>query len=169
MSEIAYPYLPEGEKINYVPMTHKFMRLAKAFARAQSLDDKMPGAAVVVKDGQVIGIGANGSRHHKDHGCERVRLNCKSGEGYELCPGCHPINHSESCAILSAINMHHGSREPLRGAALYLWGHWWLCKDCWGAVQNAQIGDVYLMEKSEILFNREAPGNIVGRQFETAE
>lgn len=99
---VAYPYLPEGRSISYVPRDDKFMALAKAWARAQSLDTKMPGTAVVVKNGRVIGIGANGSTYHKEHGCERVRLGCKSGQGYELCEGCSPKNHSEPTANLNS-------------------------------------------------------------------
>ena len=76
MSEkiVQYPYLPKGKEIQYVPESNVFMQLAKAFARAQSLDAVMPGAAVVVKDGRVIGIGANGNDYHKTHHYPKKQL-----------------------------------------------------------------------------------------------
>ena len=162
MSDIKYPYLPEGRAIEYVPPNNEFIRAARLFARLQSLDKKMPGAAVVVKDGKIIGVSANGSDHHKKHGCERVRLKCPTGQGYELCEGCHPKNHSEPRAIQNARDQ----RYDPRGADLYLWGHWWCCKWCWNAMIEAGIARVVLMENSEVLFNREHPDNIVGRQLQ---
>lgn len=98
-TELRYPYMPEGHAVIYVPEENVFMALARAFAKAQSLDTTMPGAAVIVKDGRVIGIGANGSDYHKTNQCQRVILGCKSGEGYEYCEGCHPKNHSERKAV----------------------------------------------------------------------
>ncbi len=170
MTNIQYPYLPEGKEILYVSADNMFMQLAKAFARAQSLDKTMPGAAIVMKGGRVIGIGANGSNYHKQYGCERVRRVCKSGEGYELCEGCHPKNHSEAKAIVNA-SMPYAPIEYFSfkgfatGADLYLWGHWWCCQPCWEKINYAGINNIYLMENSWILFNKEHPDNIVGRQF----
>ncbi len=157
---IKYPYLPAGREIKYVSAKNVFMKLAKAYAEAQSLDSLMPGAAVVVYGDRVIGMGANGSDYHKTHKCERVVRGCKSGEGYELCEGCHPRNHSEPTAIR---NIRGYNRV---GADLYLWGHWWFCKHCWEAMIKARINDVYLLESSEILFNKEHPDNIIGKQFQ---
>lgn len=161
MANIRYPYLPEGRIIEYVPESNQFMAVAKYLASFDSLDKTMPGAAVIVKDGEIIGGGANGSDYHEKHGCERVRLGCKTGEGYELCEGCHPKNHSEPKAIRDAQN----SENETQGADLYLWGHWWCCKWCWNAMIEAGINRVFLLKGSEILFNKEHPGNIVGRQF----
>lgn len=161
MSTIIYPYIPEGKQILYVPVSNKYMALAKAFAQAQSLDTVMPGAAVVVNKERVIGIGANGSEYHLHHGCERVRLNCPTGEGYELCPGCGPENHSERRAINSAI----AQNAKLRNADLYLWGHWWFCKDCWDYMIASNIANCYLVEESNILFDKTNPDNIIGKQF----
>ena len=162
MPDIKYPYLPKGRTIEYVPPDDSFIRIARFYARLQSLDKTMPGAAVVVKDDEIIGAGANGSNHHEKHSCERVRLKCLTGQGYELCEGCHPKNHSEPRAIQNARDLGY---DP-QGADLYLWGHWWCCKWCWDSMCEAGIARVYLMEGSEVLFNREHPGNIVGRQFE---
>lgn len=162
MKNIQYPYLPEGREIKYVPLSNPFILLAKEFARKNSLDKVMPGAAVIVKEDKVIGIGANGSDYHEIHGCERVKQGCASGQGYELCEGCHPKNHSEPSAIADALS----NGFTAEGADIYLWGHWWCCESCWYAMIKAGISNVYLMDGSEILFCKEHPDNIVGRQFE---
>lgn len=159
---IKYPFLPEGREIKYVPADNPYMVEAKEYARAHSLDKVMPGAAVLVKDGNVIGRGANGSDYHETHGCERVKQGCASGQGYELCEGCHPKNHSEPTAIADARSM----GNDVADADIYLWGHWWCCEPCWKAMIEAGIRNVYLMEQSEILFCKDHPENIVGRQLE---
>lgn len=159
---IKYPYLPAGRTIRYAPADDVYMATAKAFAAAESLDKMMPGAAVLVKDERIIGRGANGSDYHERHGCERVRQGIPTGQGYELCEGCHPKNHSEPTAIADAEA--HG--EDTRGADLYLWGHWWFCEPCWNAMIAAGIREVYLLEGSEVFFNKAHPENIIGRQFE---
>jgi len=160
-TNVKYPYLPEGRAIEYVNWHNVFINVARVLASSISKDKTMPGAAVIVKDDLIIGFGSNGSDHHKKYGCERVRLNCKTGEGYELCDGCHPKNHSESEAIHNAQS----NGNQTQGADLYLWGHWWCCKWCWDKMIEAGIKRVYLMERSEILFNKDHPDNIVGRQL----
>ena len=161
-SRITYPYLPEGRTIKYVNENDSFMQVAKKIAKAFSLDETMPGGAIVVKEGIVVGIGANGSDYHKKNPCQRIILGCKTGEGYNLCEGCHPKNHSEPKAISNAKER----GWDTRGADLYLWGHWWCCRWCWNAMIEAGIGDVYLLDGSEVLFNKNHPQNIVGKQFE---
>lgn len=163
MAKISYPYIPEGKIIQYVEAPDSYMVLAKDFAKQNSLDTVMPGAAVIVKNGVVIGLGANGSDYHKTHKCQRIVLGCRSGGGYELCEGCHPKNHSEPSAISDALTRGHDTS----GADLYLWGHWWCCKSCWDAMTQAGINTVFLLKNSEVLFNKEHPDNIVGRQFDS--
>ena len=158
---IEYPYLPEGRTFGYVPEHNVFMRMAKEFAEHRSLDEVMPGGALIVRVGFIIGQGANGSNYHKEQPCQRIILGCKTGEGYEFCEGCHPKNHSESRAINHAQNSGYDTRK----ADLYLWGHWWCCKWCWDVMIEAGIKDVYLLEGSEALFNKNHPDNIVGKQF----
>lgn len=158
---IQYPYIPEGTTIEYVPEDNPFMAEAKEYAGAFSLDKTMPNASFVVKDGEIIGRAANGSDYHDKHGCERVKQNIPTGQGYELCEGCHPKNHGESKAIADAHKQHNDTA----GADLYLWGHWWCCEPCWRSMEAAGIRQVYLLEGSERLFNKDAPGNIVGKQF----
>lgn len=137
------------------------MQIAKAFAGEHSLDKEMPNTSVIVKNDEVIAIGANGSDYHLTHECERVKQHIPSGQGYELCEGCHPKNHGEQSAIHDA----EAKGVDTHGADLYLWGHWWCCEPCWNAMIAAGIRQVYLLEGSEVLFNKSNPNNIVGRQF----
>ena len=154
---ISYPYLPEGRTILYVPAEHPFMQAAKEEAREHSLDTTMPTGAVIVKNGEIVGRGANGSTYHENNECERVKQNMPTGQGYELCEGCHPKNHAERRAVESAATTD--------GADLYLWGHWWACEPCWSAMIEAGVSQVYLMEDSQILFDKTNSENIVGKQF----
>ncbi|MEM4242285.1 MAG: deaminase [Candidatus Woesearchaeota archaeon] len=156
---IAYPYIPEGRTILYVPASHKYMAALRKYASIMSLDREHPTAAFVVRGGEIIGRGANGSKYHEQYGCERKRLNMPTGQGYELCEGCHPKNHSESRAIAYAKEAGHNPEN----ADIYIWGHWWICEQCWGSILEARINDVFLMEGSEMLFNNKHPGNIIGK------
>lgn len=133
------------------------MKEAEAYARAHSLDNAVKTGSVVVLAGEVIGRGANGSDYHVRHECERVRQNIPTGQGYELCEGCHPKNHSEPRAINDAKTR----TEDLSEADLYLWGHWWACEPCWNAIQEAGIRNVYLLEGSERFFNKAHPDNVL--------
>jgi len=115
---------------------------------------------VIVKEGKIIGKGANGSDFHETHECERVKQNIPTGEGYELCEGCHPKNHSEPRAIQNAKDNGHETD----GADLYLWGHWWCCEPCWNVIKAAGINQVYLAEGSHELFDKNHTNNIIGNQ-----
>ena len=163
-NKIDYPYIPPDEIILYVGEDDKFMAEAKKYAKENSLDRNMPTASVIVKDGKIIGRGANGSDYHEKHGCERAKRGIPTGEMYELCEGCHPKNHSEPRAIADALKNH--TSDDLKKAGLYLWGHWWACEPCWKAIKNAGIKKVYLMKESHAKFNKSHPKNIIGRQFD---
>ncbi|MEM2916719.1 MAG: deaminase [Candidatus Woesearchaeota archaeon] len=162
-NKIIYPYIPEGKTILYVSAHHHIMKKLENYARAMSLDKEHPTASFVVRNGEIIGRGANGSGYHEKHGCERKKLNTPTGQGYELCEGCHPRNHSEQKAIRYAREAGHNTEN----ADIYLWGDWWICEPCWKAILEARINDVYLMEGSEYLFNKEDCRNIIGKIFET--
>ena len=164
---VKYPYFPDvdGVVIRYVDSDNQYMQLAKEFAQQHSLDKVMPNCSVVVKNGEVIGIGANGSDYHDNHGCERIRLGSKTGQDYDKCEGCHPKNHGEQKAITDALSRLQA--EDLVGSEIYLWGHWWLCESCWGAMLGCGIKTANLLEDSQVLFNKEHPDNIIGKQFET--
>lgn len=151
----------EPKNIQFVTMANVFMKEAKEQARLHSLDKTMPTGAVVVKDGVVLGRGANGSDYHETHVCERVRLKVPTGQGYELCEGCHPKNHAEPRSIEDARSR---GLDP-HGADLYLWGHWWCCRWCYDSMVKARIRTVYLLKNSQELFDKNSKKNIIGRQF----
>jgi len=155
--------MPAEVNIVYVAANNPFMQQAKAYAQQFSLDKAMPNASVVVQNGKVIGRGANGGTYHDLHGCERVRLHIPTGQGYELCEGCHPKNHSEPKAVADALK--NTGKTRFKNADIYLWGHWWCCQPCWQAMLTQGITKVHLLEHSEELFNRDSPNNIIGRQF----
>ena len=156
---IIYPYIPEGRTILYVPANNPFMIEAREFALANSLDKAVKNASFIVKDGIVIGRGANGSDYHEKNGCERVKRGIPTGKGYELCEGCSPKNHGEPKPLADTK----AQGNNTEGADLYLWGHWWCCEPCWKSMINAGILNVYLLEGSEKLFNKESPENILGK------
>ena len=137
------PYCPKGRTVKYVSSDNAFMVAAKEFSLKHSLDPTHRTGAVVVLDGEIVGRGANGSVYHEEHGCERKRLKIPTGEGYDLCEGCHPRNHAEPSAIRDAVE----NGFKTEGADLYLWGHWWCCKDCWGAMIDGGVRDVFLEEE----------------------
>jgi deoxycytidylate deaminase len=115
---------------------------------------------VIVKNGKIIAHGANGSDYHEKHGCERKKQGIPTGEGYELCEGCHPKNHAEAKALKDA-RAQGLTRKDTRGSEVYLWGHWWCCQPCWEKMIAAGIKNVYLQENSQILFNRSHRENIL--------
>jgi deoxycytidylate deaminase len=161
--KIEYPYMPENGVIHYVGADNDYMVLAKEYARRESLDKVMPNCSIIVKNDQILGIGANGSNYHENNECERVKIGSKTGEDYDKCEGCHPKNHGEIQALTDAL----AYDNDLEGAEVYLWGHWWCCQPCWDAMQSNGINTVYLLQDSEILFNRENADNVIGHQFET--
>lgn len=132
------PYLPAGREILYVPESNKFLATAETAAFELSTDVEHPTGAVVVRDGVILGVGANRSEYHMEHGCERKKRGCPTGTGYELCPGCDPKFHAEQQAIADA--------GECAGADLYLWGHWWCCESCWRKMIGAGIRNAYLID-----------------------
>jgi len=166
---IEYPYLPKGKTISYVPGANPFMREAKDLCVKHSTDDKQPTAAVIVKDGKVLGRGANQSKLrsaflkklHEKGWCVRKILKVKTGEKYWMCPGCSGYDmHAEAEAIANTRKNGYATE----GADLYLWGHWWCCEPCWKKIIDSGIKNVYLLEKSEVYFNRGNPNNLIGRR-----
>lgn len=157
-SPTAYPYLPEGRKFLYVPVTDPFMAETKRVTLAYSNVTRQPTGAIIVKDGKIIGVGANQSalrstrllKLHERY-CIRKILKIKSGTKYWMCPGCANSNlHAEPHAIKDALK----KGNDTHGADAYHWGHWWCCKPCWDAMIAAGIRNVYLVEGATEQFKR---------------
>ncbi len=161
VTQINYPYLPDGRSFKYVSIDNQFMRLARSYAMSNSVDDDTPTGSVIVKNQAIVGLGANGTDYHKKNVCVRVVKKIPTGQGYELCEGCNPKNHSEPRAIADAISKKHETKD----ADLYLWGHWWCCRWCWASIIEAGIKNVYLLEDSQKLFDDNSKENILGKQF----
>jgi deoxycytidylate deaminase len=164
---MKYPYLPGGYTIKYVGGDNPFMQQAKEIARTSN-EQHMPTGAVVVYDGVVVARASNKAPLtdkklidlHKDY-CFRKILKVKSGKKYWLCPGCaSPHSHAEARTVAEL------SQKGIKGFDVYLWGHYWACKDCWDAMIKAGVKQLFLLEGSEVFFNKEDPNNSIGRQFE---
>ena len=172
MSQVAYPYLPVGQEIRYVSADHPYMVAAQAICQEESSDRLQPTGAVVALGGMIIARAANQAAlchprwrgYHARGWCLRRVLKIKSGEKYWLCPGCaSPDDHAESRAARLAMARARQDSLDLSNAELYLWGHWWCCALCWAAIIEAGIGEIYLLEGSEVLFNRAHPDNRIGQ------
>lgn len=170
MTTIKYPFIPAGREFLYVGIDNVFMKEAMEYARKYSTDRMHPTGAVIVKDGVVLGGGANTSKlplaflrdAHQEGLCIRKILKIKSGTKYWMCPGCVTNDdHAEAHAIRDAIKNGHNTV----GTDLYLWGHWWCCEPCWQKMIAAGISKAYLLDDSENLFNPSSPENILGKQF----
>lgn len=157
-TSIPYPYLPEGREIRLVSGDNEFMQAAREMG-VKASDQQHPTGAVVVKDGKVIGKGANFTIAGvipfliKTHSkwCIRRLFKVPSGQKYWMCPGCTASkDHAESRAVRDAKKNGH---DP-KGADIYLWGHWWCCTGCWDAMIKGGIKDVYVEEGAYERFSR---------------
>lgn len=144
------PYLPAGRSIEYVPESHPMMARAKELWAANQKYCRQSTASVVARAGIIIGEGQDGGERVLAF-CPRQALGCKSGEGYEFCPGCNPVNHSEPKALRGLLNGGAG------GAELYLYGHWWCCKPCWDVILDAGVERVFLAEGAADMFQSGIP------------
>jgi deoxycytidylate deaminase len=144
MVEIIYPYLPENRKFKFVKEDNSYMLAAKEISSKSGCVLQATGA-VLVKNNRIIGRGTNaGKRVDK---CPRVEKGSKTGEDYYLCKEiCLQEGHAEAQAIKNA-------QEDTKGADLYLYGHWWCCRDCWSKMIKADVKDVYLLENAYEKFN----------------
>ena len=72
-------------------------------------------------------------------------IKIKTGKKYWICPGCADYRfHAESGAVRNAIENGHDTA----GADLYLYGHWWCCKNCWDTMIKEKIKNVYLVKNA---------------------
>ncbi len=146
----AQPFQDGHLTLFFTSPDDQFLLLAKRNSETLSLDKNKPNGTVLVKDEVVIANGANGSNFHEQHGCERVRQGIPTGQGYDLCEGCHPRNHGEPKAIKNALE---NGQDP-KGAVLYLWGHYWFCDSCCKAMIEAGIRKVVLPEGAKAMFGK---------------
>lgn len=137
---LQHPYLSNSFEVEY--SDDPFLTDAAAAADDLSLDSNHPTGAVIVVDGVVVARAANGSTYHEEHECERVKRGIPTGQGYELCEGCHPKNHAEVSAVKDLRGkLDDDALETFRNAqtTLYLHGHWWLCEYCSRTMEEVGI------------------------------
>ncbi len=145
--KIKFPYIPKGRTIEYVSEKNKFMLIAKEMAEKSGCT-KQPTGAVLVKGGKVIGRGVNAGR--RVNVCPRVLRGSKTGEDYHLCKSnCAQEGHSEVTAVRDAKD----KKSNITSSDIYLYGHWWCCKNCWDTMIEAGVKNVYLIEKAHEKFN----------------
>jgi deoxycytidylate deaminase len=153
MSSISYPYIPDGDRLYFVSKDHPCMQAA-AQARANFAGDtSFPVGAVIGMDNKCLVKAGNGYNRGGGviHICPRIVLNMPSGKGYDLCDLHNSSGHAEQMVIKAAAE----KNISTRGCNLYLYGHWWCCKQCWNAMREAGINKVFLIENAHKVFSRE--------------
>ncbi|MDP2631531.1 MAG: deaminase [Candidatus Uhrbacteria bacterium] len=153
MSQIEYPYLPEGREFKFVPEDNPMMQQARQAREKCAGDTIFPIGAVLVRDGKVLAYAGNGYNKGSmvPHVCPRVVQECPSGEGYELCNMHDSPGHAEQMVI----NVAREQGIDTKGVDMYFYGHWWACKPCWDYIIDARIRDVYLVEGAYDKFQRD--------------
>lgn len=170
MTQIDYPYCPEGREYLYVDMHNPFMQAAYEMARDDSTDHVQSTGAVLVKDDEIIARSANQSRIknkklrelHKNGWCVRKRFKVATGTKYWMCPGC-ATHHEHSESRLEKEVKRLGL--DAHGADVYLYGHWWCCKPCWDAMIRIGVKNVFLLKGSEYLFNPKSEKTIISKKI----
>ena len=144
--------------------------LRDALKRSNCLKTQV--SAGLVKNGKIVSIGVNlcapNPYKYGDRLDDCPRINVKTGTSYELCSGIH----SEVIACLN-VRAHRNSREiggfaayktvsdtaihsaftakeldVLRGAKLYLAGHYWVCDSCVNFLKAVGIIDIVFDSQS---------------------
>ncbi|MDA1038300.1 MAG: hypothetical protein O2877_01260 [bacterium] len=149
---VEYPYLPEGKTFQFVPGDNPFMQAAKKAADERAGDRINPVGVALVKDGKILVTSGNGhdlGRGHV-HVCPRVVLECKTGEGYDLCNFHQPEGHAEPGAVKVAKKQ----GIDIDGADAYMYGHWWACEPCWKVLLDAGLNHFYVLEEAHVVFDK---------------
>jgi len=145
-----YPFRPPNRTFTFVPADNAFMRAAKEQADQNSACAFWPTGAVLVKDGKIIGAGANSGDLHFH--CGRMEHNCPTGTGYEHCQALrNSLRHAEAACVNDALIKNVDTRD----ADVYLFGHWWCCESCWDIMIKAGVKNVYLLENAHLFFTRD--------------
>lgn len=136
-------FAPLGCQYGSVDFSDPFMQAADQ-ARYSSGCFKQQTGVVIVNNGRIITSGSNEGQLQT--WCEREKLGCKTGEGYEHCKNiCKQFHHAERSAIHRALS----SGMDVKGAKLYLSGHWWACAPCWKWCADAGIVEIILDSRAK--------------------
>lgn len=163
--EAENEYFQNPELYSFVPEANPFIQKAKEAAIKHSLTTVFPIGIVAVRDGHVIAEAGNGNGYHERNletqghrkGCIRRYISdqmekegkpkFKSGEGFELCPGCHPDSHAEANLVKTGID--------LQDSEVYMYGHYWCCRPCMEKMEKAGVKNVYLPDTYEKFKSKE--------------
>ncbi|MBI2551187.1 hypothetical protein HYV73_02465 [Candidatus Uhrbacteria bacterium] len=151
--DIQRPYTPPGKEYFFVPHDHPFMGEAQRAQEELSGDTLYPVGIVLVKDGHVVARAANGfgKKATNRHICPRVVLECKTGEGYDLCHVHDPDGHSEPMLMKAAEEQ----GIDTTGTSAYMYGHWWACEPCWKTLLDHGVDKLYIVDDSHERFSRD--------------
>lgn len=143
-----FPFLPEGGRIEYAPIGHPWIRAAQQVSETVARGCNWCVGAVIVRNDEVLeAAGNNEATEDRPLFCVRRAFGCKTGERYDLCGLCRGA-HAEATAVQRA----QAKGIDVRGADVYLYGHWWCCAACWTAMIDAGITRVFLPEGATELF-----------------
>jgi len=147
----------------YVSIKNKWIE--EAYNEAKKLYNhkkwnlKTTPVAVIVKNDKFISLGISANGKHPLLGkCDRLG---KSGTDYDKCEHCAHDQHAERFALNKVPH------EDLKGAEIYLYGHYKMCDECIKELQKRGIYHYYLLENSEVLFDRHNKDTVLGtnKQF----
>lgn len=116
--------------------------------------------AAIVKNEKIISIGACANGAHAITGfCERLN---KPGSSYDECENCKNDQHAEIIALKKI-----SENFNLFKAKVFLYGHYKCCDGCIKNLNNKGINECYLLNNSEILFDRHNSKTVLGtdKQF----
>ncbi len=152
----------ESPKYRYVNITNKYMffayRIAKALYLVNGWNQKTTPVAVIVNNGLAYSWAAAAHGLHALEGrCERSD---KPGSPYSDCKWCVPSHHAERLALDFALKSY--KKGTLKGASVYMYGHWHMCQDCVAVLRAAGIKDFVLLENSSELFDRHHENTVIG-------
>lgn len=118
-----------------------FMIVAKKRAAESRCKKMQTGTCLVTGNGYVLS--ANNDTGVYVSECPRMEM--PTGVGYELCKDvCKQEGHTEIRVLRKADD----SGIDTRGSELFLWGHWYCCDPCIGAMERAGVKKYYVLPES---------------------
>ena len=112
-----------------------YLNIAKIYADSSSGCNKVAVGSVIIKQGQIVALGANRvfGNECKHHGCHRMRLYGEDSKNHRNPEDCLSI-HSEIDAIAQA-------KTDLEGSTIFVTRY--PCEGCTKAIIAAGISEVY--------------------------
>lgn len=126
------------------PWNDYFLEIAKTCASRSNCIRAQVGAVIVGEDKKIKATGYNGTPSKviscmEIGKCYRIENNIPSGTCYETCRSIH----AEQNAIIQA------GQDRCKGAAMYIYGHDFICILCKRFIAQSGIKDVYLKKNDD--------------------